>query len=32
VNNLVAWVGIGLILANLFLVQWKLLAPVVSPG
>jgi len=29
-NNLVAWLGIGLILANLFLVQWSLLSPVVE--
>jgi len=29
-NNLVTWIGIGLILANLFLVQWPLLSPVVG--
>jgi hypothetical protein len=29
-NNIVAWIGIGLILANLFLVQWPLLSPVVG--
>jgi hypothetical protein len=29
-DNLVAWIGIGLILANLFLVQWPLMSPVVG--
>jgi hypothetical protein len=29
-NNLVTWIGVGLILANLFLVQWPLLSPVVG--
>jgi len=29
-NNIVAWIGIALILANLFLVQWPLLSPVVG--
>jgi len=29
-DNLVAWIGISLILANLFLVQWSLLSPVVG--
>jgi hypothetical protein len=29
-NNIVAWIGIVLILTNLFLVQWPLLSPVVG--